>query len=118
MLPAPPWAYPPAATEDIEQRLLGFAEQGNRRQRSPARDLKLGTGSAAINEVEERVFRAAAAVQRRTGMAITTHAHETKLAEAQADLLAEAGADVSRCVIGHIGWGTGRSRLRASHLDR
>lgn len=59
-----------------------------------------------ITAHEERVFRAAARVQKRLGVAITTHtdpydwAH-TNIGASQLDILEEEGADLSRCIIGH-----------------
>ncbi len=50
---------------------------------------------------EEKVFRAAAAAQKRTGVAISTHAALGRPGLKQLDLLEEAGADLSRVVIGH-----------------
>ncbi|MFN0170750.1 MAG: phosphotriesterase [Bryobacteraceae bacterium] len=50
---------------------------------------------------EEKVFRAAAAAQKRTGVAISTHAALGRPGVKQLDLLRESGADLSRVVIGH-----------------
>jgi phosphotriesterase-related protein len=115
MMPAPAWAYPPATLGDIEERLWELATHGVGGSGVRPGILKLGTGRGAISEIEEMMFRAAAAVQRRTGLGITTHTTMTMLAEEQSDLLIDAGADVRRCVIGHIGWGTGRDDL-ARHV--
>jgi phosphotriesterase-related protein len=54
-----------------------------------------------LREGEERVFRAAALAQRRTGVAISTHACLGRGGHAQLDVLENAGADPSRVVIGH-----------------
>jgi phosphotriesterase-related protein len=69
--------------------------------------IKVGTGARPISEVEERLFRGAALAQRATGLAITTHTQSTALAEEQVELFADAGADLDRVIIGHIGWGSG-----------
>jgi predicted metal-dependent phosphotriesterase family hydrolase len=108
MMPAPAWAYPPATQSDIEEELLTLAERGVDSAGVRPGILKLGTGLSGINELEERFFRAAGAVHRRTGLAVTTHSHMTHLAEEQADLLADAGVDLGRVVIGHIGWGSSK----------
>lgn len=50
---------------------------------------------------EEKVFRAAAAAQSQTGVAISTHAALGRPGLKQLDLLQESGADLSRVVIGH-----------------
>jgi phosphotriesterase-related protein len=69
--------------------------------------IKIATAGRAISELEETAFRGAALAQRATGLAITTHTTLTALAVEQVDLLVDAGADLDRTVIGHIGWGTG-----------
>jgi phosphotriesterase-related protein len=108
MMPAPSWAYPPATQRQIEEELLALAEHGVYAAGVRPGILKLGTGLGGINELEERFFRAAGAVHRRTGLAVTTHSHMTRLAEEQVDLLADAGVDLRRVVIGHIGWGSSK----------
>ena len=54
-----------------------------------------------LHDLERRVFEAAAAAQRRTGAAITTHASLGRGGHAQLDVLEQAGADLARVVIGH-----------------
>jgi predicted metal-dependent phosphotriesterase family hydrolase len=54
-----------------------------------------------LTEGEARVFRAAAQAQRRTGVAITTHASLGRGGLAQLQVLERAGADPSRVAIGH-----------------
>ena len=54
-----------------------------------------------LHEPERRVFVAAANAQRRTGVAISTHASLGRAGHAQLDVLEQAGADLSRVVIGH-----------------
>lgn len=73
---------------------------------------EIGTGRHFIKPAEERVFRAAAMAQQRTGVAITTHTTRWgTLAHEQIDLLAECGADPSKVVIGHLG-----DRIGVKHL--
>ena len=54
-----------------------------------------------LNEAESRVFQGAAKAQQRTGALISTHASLGRAGHAQLDVLEEAGADLSRVVIGH-----------------
>lgn len=54
-----------------------------------------------LHEPERRVFVAAANAQRRTGVAISTHASLGRAGHAQLDVLERAGADLARVVIGH-----------------
>ena len=54
-----------------------------------------------LEEHEVRLFQAAAAAHRRTGVAITTHACEGRGGHAQLDALERAGADLTRVAIGH-----------------
>ena len=74
---------------------------------SPANGIRAGligeiaTGHRDIDEVEARVFRAAASAQRTTGASIATHALFTPIGLAQLDLLERAGADPARVAIGH-----------------
>jgi len=73
---------------------------------------EIGTGTGHILPAEERVFRAAALAQQKTGVAITTHTTRWgTLALEQIDLLAEAGANLSKVIIGHLG-----DRIGIRHL--
>lgn len=62
---------------------------------------EIATGHRDIDDVEARVFRAAAAAQGATGASIATHALFTSIGLAQLDLLERAGADPARVLIGH-----------------
>jgi phosphotriesterase-related protein len=65
---------------------------------------EIGTGRHFIKPAEERVFRASALAQQRTGVAITTHTTRWgTLALEQIAMLREYGADLSRVIIGHLG---------------
>jgi phosphotriesterase-related protein len=65
---------------------------------------EIGTGRHAIKPAEERVFRAAALAQARTGVAISTHTTRWgTMALEQIGLLREYGADPSRVIVGHLG---------------
>jgi phosphotriesterase-related protein len=65
---------------------------------------EIGTGRHTIKPAEERVFRAAALAQQRTGVAITTHTTRWgTLAMEQIAMLEEFGADLAKVIIGHLG---------------
>lgn len=51
--------------------------------------------------VEERIFRASARAQARTGAPVNVHAARWPVAHMQLDLLAEEGCDLSRVVVSH-----------------
>jgi phosphotriesterase-related protein len=73
---------------------------------------EIGTGRHHIVPAEERVFRASALAQQRTGVAITTHTTRWgTLAMEQIAMLKEYGADLSKVIIGHLG-----DRRGAHHL--
>jgi len=65
---------------------------------------EIGTGRHHVKPAEERVFRASALAQAKTGVAITTHTTRWgTLAMEQIAMLEEFGADLSRVIIGHLG---------------
>jgi phosphotriesterase-related protein len=70
------------------------------------------SGGRVISETEERILRAAAIVQRATGLAITTHTHYTRFVDEQIDIFQDAGADLDRVVVGQVGGGA-RTRRRS-----
>ncbi len=105
--PLPSWAYPPGDPEAIAKRLIDEARNGITGSGLRPGVLKVGSSRRAISEVEEAFIRGAVLTQQETGLAITTHTTETSLAMEQIDLLEDAGADLGRVAIGHIGWGTG-----------
>jgi len=73
---------------------------------------EIGTGRHFVKPAEERVFRAAALAQRRTGVAVSTHTTRWgTLAKEQIDMLEEFGADLDKVIIGHLG-----DRRGALHL--
>ena len=72
--------------------------------------------------VEEKGFRAAARVQKKLGVAITTHTDENDWAVCniglrQLDLLLDEGAEPSKCIIGHAD-GTPNIRYLAEIMER
>lgn len=73
-------------------------------------------------KVEEKGFRAAARVQKKLGVAITTHtdAYDWSICNIgirQLDVLLDEGADPSRCIIGHAD-GTSNIRYLAEIMER
>ena len=65
---------------------------------------EIGTGRHFVKPAEERVFRAAALAQARTGVPITTHTTRWgTLALEQIAMLHEFGANLSKVIIGHLG---------------
>jgi phosphotriesterase-related protein len=73
--------------------LIGELASHNEAQPAPA--------AYRLTEAESHVFRAAAQAQRRTGVAITTHASLGRGGHAQLAVLERAGADPGRVAIGH-----------------
>jgi phosphotriesterase-related protein len=73
--------------------LIGELASHNQQQTTPA--------AYRLTEAESHVFRAAAKAQRRTGVAITTHASLGRGGHAQLAVLVQAGADPGRVAIGH-----------------
>ncbi len=63
--------------------------------------LKVGTGTEAVTDHEQRVFAAAAAASAATGTPITTHTEDGQLGPTQVEILTAAGVDPHRLVIGH-----------------
>jgi phosphotriesterase-related protein len=73
---------------------------------------EIGTGRHFVKPGEERVFRASALAQARTGVAITTHTTRWgTLAMEQIAMLDEFGADMNKVIIGHLG-----DRIGVHHL--
>jgi phosphotriesterase-related protein len=73
---------------------------------------EIGTGRHFIKPAEERVFRASAIAQQKTGVAITTHTTRWgTLALEQIAMLLEFGADREKIIIGHLG-----DRIGVQHL--
>ena len=74
---------------------------------------EIGTERGRISAAEERVFRAAAEAQRRTGAAIWTHTTNAgDLALEQIGLLTSCGVPVDRIVVSHVG-----DRITPGRLD-
>lgn len=65
---------------------------------------EIGTERHFITPAQERVFRAAARAQRRTGAPLNTHTtHYGELALDQLELLEDEGVNLSRVIVSHLG---------------
>lgn len=106
-LPAPAWAFMPSDPEKIAAELIREAREGRAGSGVLPGIFKIGTSGRAVTGLEQRVFEGAAIAQRECGLALTTHTEATAHAEEQVDILERAGADLSRVIIGHFGWGSG-----------
>jgi predicted metal-dependent phosphotriesterase family hydrolase len=77
--------------------------------------LKAASSSDRITPAEEKAIRAVARAQRQTGAGIITHvsspAVQSRLGLAQLELFKDEGVDLSKVVIGHMGWDTTSSPL-------
>jgi predicted metal-dependent phosphotriesterase family hydrolase len=63
---------------------------------------EIGTDGSWLSAAEERVFRAVARASVRTGLAVSTHAAQSRVGMAQLDMLVEEGVQPDRIVIGHV----------------
>lgn len=91
--------------DELAEFMVGELEQGAEGTKARAGMIgEIGTERYHITPAQERVFRAAARAQRRTGVAIWTHTtHFGELALEQIALLREEGVPHSRIVISHLG---------------
>lgn len=64
--------------------------------------IKLASSKGVITDYERMFFRAAAKVQKKTGVVIITHTQEGTMGPEQAGLLISEGADPSKIMIGHM----------------
>jgi phosphotriesterase-related protein len=62
---------------------------------------EVGSSYNQITRQEEKILRAAARAQRRTGVPLVTHTTHGTMGLAQLEILEEEGADLDRVVIGH-----------------
>lgn len=108
-MPLPSWAYPPAEPEDVAEQMIHAARHGVAGSGIKPGIIKVASDAGVpIHGVVVTILRGAAIAQRETGLAITTHTSSPANAEEQVDILGEAGADLSRVVIGHAGMRSGR----------
>ena len=102
-MPLPGWAYPPATAEEIAEHLVSSATNGLGETGIKPGILKVATNAGHISPAEETIIRGAAIAQRESGLPLTTHTSSTIEAEDQVAILKDAGADMERVVIGHVG---------------
>jgi len=89
-------------TNEICETLVKEVTQGIGDTGVKAGVIKVATGHARISSYEEKVLKAAARVQKETGVPIITHTEAGTMGPEQADLLISEGADPKRVVIGHM----------------
>lgn len=106
-VPPPAWACPPATPESVAERFIEVASFGLHGSGVRPGILKVATSPRAITEIEETCLRGAAGAQRVTGLGVMTHSRSPSMSERQVDFLEDAGADLGRVSIGHIGWMSG-----------
>jgi phosphotriesterase-related protein len=63
---------------------------------------EIGAHATWVSPVEERVLRAAARAQKKTGVLLTLHATRAPVGLDQLDILTEEGVDLRRVVVGHV----------------
>jgi phosphotriesterase-related protein len=102
-LPLPDWVYPPASAEDIADHFIRAARFGIGDSEIRPGLITVATDAGPTNSLEENILKAAAIAQRATGLAITTHTTSIECAEAQVEVLGNAGADLDRVAIGRVG---------------
>lgn len=90
------------AEKEIYEMMMQEVMEGIGRSGVKAGVIKLGSSKGVITEYEQMFFRAAARVQRETGVPIITHTQEGTMGPEQAELLLAQGADPGRILIGHM----------------
>lgn len=90
------------AEKDIEEMFRKEITEGIGRTGIRAGVIKLASSKNIITDYEKVFFRAAAKVQKDTGVTIMTHTQEGTMGPEQAELLQAEGADPGRVVIGHM----------------
>ncbi len=91
-----------AGDQEIYEMMLKEVTEGIGKTGVRAGVLKIASSKAAITRYESVFFRAAARVQRETGVPIITHTQEGSLGPQQAEMLVGEGADPGRIIIGHM----------------
>lgn len=90
------------SVEKLTERFAGEIRDGIGETGVRAGLVKASSTLDRISPAAEHVFRAAAAVQRRTGAPISTHTEAGTMALEQVRLLESEGADPAHVVIGHM----------------
>ncbi len=89
-----------ASADELASRLMREVTEGVEGTEARAGAVKVSSNDYELRSVEKRIFRAAAAVHRKTGVPITTHS--TKGARRHVEFLKKHGVDPSRVALGHI----------------
>ena len=79
--------------------------------------IKVATGHGSISPYEEKVLKAAARVQKATGVPILTHTEAGTMGPEQVDILVAEGANPKQIMSGHAG-GNCDARYHTSILDK
>lgn len=90
------------AEQEIYEMMLREVTAGIADTKIKAGVIKLASSKDCITDYEQLFFKAAAKVQRETGIVIITHTQAGTMGCEQADLLISAGADPKKIMIGHM----------------
>jgi phosphotriesterase-related protein len=101
-----------ASVEQLEEMCVREIAEGIHGTPVRAGAIKLGTSRPEMTPTEEKCFRAGARAQQKTGVHITTHCTNKVAAFSQLLLLDEAGVNLERVAIGHIGYALGERAFR------
>ena len=88
--------------QEIYEMMLAEVTQGIEGTDIKAGVIKLASSYQQITPMEEMFFKAAARVQKETGVVIITHTQQGTMGPQQADLLIASGADPGKIAIGHM----------------
>lgn len=90
------------AEEEIYEMFMSEIQNGVGKTGLKPGVIKLGSSKDRITDYEQMFFRAAARVQKETGISIITHTQEGTMGPEQAELLISEGVDPKRILIGHM----------------
>ncbi len=90
------------AEEEIYEMFMGEITNGIGKTGIKPGVIKLASSKDEITPYEQMFFRAAAKVQKDTGIAIITHTQEGTMGPEQAELLVSEGANPNKIMIGHM----------------
>jgi predicted metal-dependent phosphotriesterase family hydrolase len=102
-----------SSVEELEEEFLRDLTEGFGDEGAKAGVIKVGTSLEGATRAEERVIRAAASVQMRSGAPITTHTTDGTAGMDQIRILLDSGAHPSGICVGHLD----RRLRRPAHLD-
>jgi phosphotriesterase-related protein len=88
--------------KEMEELFLAEIENGIEKTGVRPGYIKIGSSKGEITSYEQKVFRAAVKVHRKTGLPIITHTHDGTMEKEQADLLLKLGANPAKVLIGHM----------------